>query len=78
MLEKTRLQNSLANHQKASEFVDIILKRYKEHGGSVTDVKELYQMLSNFSDHDTKKFLRQEIQFQKAMHSRDSQERPSL
>ena len=35
-------------------------------------------MLSKFSDRDTKKFLRQEIQFQKAMHSRDNQERPSL
>ena len=54
------------------------MKRCKEHCGPVTDVKELYQILSKFSDRDTKKFPRQEIQFQKAMHSRDSQERPSL
>ena len=69
MLEKAMLQDSLAKCQKASEFVDIILKRCKEHGGPVTDAKELYQMLSKFSDRDTKKFLRQEIQFQKAIHS---------
>jgi len=35
-------------------------------------------MTSTFNECETKKFLRQEIQFQKAMHSGDSQEHPDL
>jgi len=70
-LQKARLQDSLAKGQRASEFVDVILKKCKEYGGPVTNIKELNQMISKFDNRGTKKLLRQEIQFQKAMHSRD-------
>jgi len=77
-LQKALLQDSLAKSQRASEFVDVILKKCKDHGGPVTDIKKLNQMTSKFNERETKKFLRLEIQFQKAMHSRDSQEHPDL
>ena len=61
---------------KASEFVAVILKKCKEHGGPVTDIREMNQITSN--EHEAKKFLRQEIKFQKAIHNRDSQEHPDV
>ena len=63
---------------KASEFVAVILKKCKEHGGPVTDIREMNQITSKFNERETKKFLRQEIKFQKAIHNRDSQEHPDV
>jgi len=53
-----RKLSSKIHWPKASEFVDVILKKCKEHGGPVTDLKELHQMTSKFNEHETKKFLR--------------------
>ncbi|CAL4100113.1 unnamed protein product [Meganyctiphanes norvegica] len=77
-LLKKRLQDSLAKSQRANEFVDVVLKKCKEHGGPIMNVVELNEIISNYDAKNVKKFQRQEIQFQKATHKRDSQERPDL
>jgi len=73
-----RKLGSKIHRPKVRDIADVILKKCKEHGGPVTDIRELNRMTSKFNEHETKKFLRQEIQFQKAMHSQGSQEHPDL
>jgi hypothetical protein len=48
------------------------------HGGPITSVNELERFVKSHKDNEAKKFLRQEIQFQKTMHTRDIQERADL
>ena len=75
---KLKIQDSILKKQRANDFVDVILKKCKEHSGRITSISELNQLCSKYNDTDIKKFLRQEIQYQKATHRRDSQERPGL
>ena len=55
-------QKALQKAPKASEFVDVILKKCKEHGGPVTETKKLNQMTSKFNECETRHFHRQENQ----------------
>ena len=75
---KLKIQDSMLKKQRANDFIDVILKKCKEHGGPVTSISELNQLCLKYNDNDIKKYLRQEIQYQKAAHRRDSQERPGL
>lgn len=75
---KLKIQDSMLKKQRANDFIDVILKKCKEHGGPVTSISELNQLCLKYNDNDIKKYLRQEIQYQNAAHRRDSQERPGL
>lgn len=75
---KTKIAESMAKAKRANEQVDILLKKCKDHNGPITSIKELNVFLKSVKTKDMKKFLRQEIQFQKITHKRDSIERPEL
>ena len=62
----------------ANELVDWLLKKCKEHSGPVTILKELNLFLKSTHKEDKKTFLRQEVQFQKITHKKDSIGRPKL
>ena len=64
--------------KRANELVDWLLKKCKEHGGPNTTLKELNLFMKSTHKEDKKKFLRQEVQFQKITHKKDSIERPKL
>lgn len=53
-------------------------KKCKDHGGPVTDVKELNQLVKNTSENKLKKLLRQEVALKKMMHPNDAKEKPQL
>ena len=77
-LAKKKIEESIKKAQRANEQVDILLKKCKDHNGPITSISELNVFLKTVKTKDIKKFLRQEIQFQKITHKRDSNERPEL
>ena len=74
---KARLNESLSKNQR-DNFVERILIKCKNHGGPLTDIEELQALLAQHENGSLKKYLREEIQYQKAVHHKDSQERPEL
>ena len=61
--------------KRANKLVDLLLIKYKEHGGPIKTLKKLNLFLTCTRKEDKKKFLRQ-VQFQKITHKKDSIERP--
>ena len=64
--------------KRANKLVDWLLKKCKEHGGPITTLKEFNLFLKSTHKEDKRQFLRQEVQFQKIPHKKDSIERPKL
>ena len=56
----------------------MLLKKCKDRVGPITILKELNLFLKSTHKEDKKKFLRQEIQFPKITHKKDSIKRPEL
>ena len=75
---KKRVAESMEKSKQANEFLDWLLKQCKEHGGPIITLKELNLFLKSTYKEDKKKFLRQDVQFQKITHKKDSIGRPKL
>lgn len=52
--KEKKIQDSLAKRKQANEFVDIILKKYKDHRGPLTSVEGLNRFIKNCSDQNGK------------------------
>ena len=75
---KKRVAESMEKSKQVNEFLDWLLKQCKEHGGPIITLKELNWFLKSTYKEDKKKFLRQDVQFQKITHKKDSIGRPKL
>ena len=62
--------------KRANKLVDLLLIKYKEHGGPIKTLKKLNLFLTCTHKEDKKNFLRQQVQFQKITQKKDSIERP--
>ena len=62
---------------RAADFVDQLLKKCKQHKGPLTSASEL-KVLIDAKSPDLKKFLRQEIQYQRVTHHRDAKVRKDV
>ena len=69
--------DNLKKKKKSIEFVDIVLKKCKEHHGLVTSVQELKQLVQKKSP-NLKSQLRLEIQYHREIHRRDAEVRSDL
>ena len=77
-LSKKRVAKSMGKSKRGKESIDLFFKKCKEHGGSITTLKELNLFLKSTHKEDKKKFLRQEVQFQKITPKKDSIQRSEL
>ena len=68
---------NLEKKRRANDFVDQTLVNCKNHNGPVTSVSEL-KALVNQKSPNLKKFLRQEIQYQRVTHPVDAEVRKEL
>lgn len=76
---KNKLKLLCTNNEKRKQFVDILLQKCKEHNGPLTNENELNDLVKSFNNIKLlKSALRIELQYQKAIHVRDAQERPEL
>jgi len=76
---KNKLKSLCTNNEKRKQFVDILLQKCKEHNGPLTNENELNDLVKSFNNIKLlKSALRIELQYQKAIHVRDAQERPEL
>ena len=74
---KAKLNESFLRNQR-DDFIDTVLKKCKENDGRITNVEELQTVLSKYDNESLKKYLRQEIQYQKTVHNKDSHNCPEL
>ena len=49
---KLKIQDSMLKKRQANDFIDVILKKCKEHGGPVTSISELNQLCLKYNDND--------------------------
>ena len=76
---KDKLAALFTKNENRHQFVYILLHTCKEHNGPVTNEKELMNLVESAKDKKSlKSSLRGEIQYQKAIHTKDAQERPDL
>ena len=74
---KEKISKNLKNKQRINDLIDVLPKKYKEHGGPVTDTTDLNKLMKQSPKKDLKRFLRQEISLQKLLHPNDAKERPA-
>lgn len=74
---EVEVQN-IQKKKRSNDFVDILFKKCKEHGGPVTSGQEVKDLVANYDSKELKQFLRQEIQYQRVTHPRDVAARPDL
>ena len=75
--QREKLLDNLKKKKKSIEFVDIVLKKCKEHHGPVTSVQELKQLVQKKSP-NLKSQLRLEIQYHRETHRLDAEVRSDL
>lgn len=77
--KKQWLKENLQKKVRAQDFIDQLLVKCKQHRGPVTSVKELKELVtSTMKPAELKMFLRQEVQYQRMTHQRDSDIRRDL
>ena len=54
---KEKISKNLQNKQLINDLIDILLKKYKEHGGPVTDMTDLNKLMKQSPKKDLKRFL---------------------
>ena len=75
---KERVKAAVVRSKRLGEFLGMVLRKCKIHGGPLTSVEELENFVREKNTERAKKCLRLEIQFQRMTHQGDSQERPDL
>lgn len=77
--KKEKIKHNIEKRQRHNDYIDVVLKKCKTHGGPLTSSEEMQTFLSQYSgDKNMKSYLRQEVQYQKLTHPRDSDARPHL
>lgn len=75
--KKERLMENLRKKMRGKDFVDLLLKKCKEHNGPVTSIEELQNLVKENST-NLKSYLRLEIQYQRETHQRDAEVRKDM
>lgn len=76
-LKRQRLKRLAEVKKRASEMIDNVLRKCKDHGGPLTSTDEV-RALQSKGDSNLKSQLRLEMQFQKLTHQKDAVARPQL
>ena len=77
--KKEKIKDNVEKRNRHNDYIDIVLRKCKAHTGPLTSSEELQAFLSKYSsDTNAKSYLRQEVQYQKLTHPRDSEARPHL
>ncbi len=79
-VKKEKIKENIKKRKRANDFVDVLLKKCKEHGGPVATGVEVSDRVESFkgSEAAAKQALRQEIQYQRVTHTKDVAARPDL
>ena len=75
---KTKIKDNIKKKQRDKEYIDILLRKCKDHGGPITEIAELKHIVKKNTEPELKKILRKEVALQKMIHPNDSKERPEL
>ena len=75
---KDKIVKIFQKGNEANAYADTILKRCKDHNGPITSLKELAQFVKETPANDLRKFIRQEVIFQRILHEKDGAEHPDL
>lgn len=76
---KEKYRNSAQKNVRMTQYMDILVKKCKDHGGPLITIKEIQDLVKKISDpKKLKSCLRAEVGFQKAIHPFDAKERSHL
>ena len=79
-VKKEKIKENIKKRKRANDFVDVLLKKCKEHGGPVATGVEVSDRVESFKESEAaaKQALWQEIQYQRVTHPKDVAVRPDL